>query len=867
MVYIELERTGFKYLAKATVQIESISDINYEHLIRGIHSSKNALLLTTQLGKINKFFISTFSRSSRKNDSIQLAASKMRPIQALLVGSKLMDNGIDNIEIKPHTAMCHVIGIPTIGFHDQGYELISKFNSAGINGTSFLNIQPIALTEDILRALHKHEFRDKYLENDTGFFTSYSFFLSEDHPETLRMNIETSMAILGSVYDSEHSNLQVKIETKQKKNIKTLKKLLMGKLHYASLISTRELVPLMQIPHVTGIDYVSKPEFYVPRFSEYQVNNGIEIGTVLDNFDEEVYPAYLDPNTIFQNIAVWGVLGFGKSTFIKHLVTRLHNKTQTRSLIFDLHNEYREIISQLNGNLGKDILVFNPFIHGFSINPLEIPADLTGKERDIVIVETVENFISLLRHGLDWVMGEVQLNRCRTHLYDLYEQRSCPTIGQLIEKLEGDMRTRTKKDEDNLPFKLSQFTVGFYGELFNQPHTSLPFDLIENCTTIFELEKLPLELSTFFITVFLTQFWNIRRLNKNNPGILIVADEFHHLDKMVIPRKIISEGRKYRTGFLASHQGPNQLKDETLLGEEVRNTVTKVIFRSTNRYDNDLILASLGLNKKNWMEYFTRMDIGEAIVTTYGISQPFRIKTQIYTSEKTISDDQVKELGEFLIKKADINETRPIQVQTQKETLMSPDEERFIQLLYENPGSRAKEIIPRLRIMVQKGWEIKTNLVEKGLIVEKEVKTGPGRPKKILELTNEGCQILGVKNNGTPAHFGGNEHRMMIQEFAGLLTRIGYKVKIEDSCDIKATNDDEILAFEVETCKNFNNEQITYNIDRNLKWASDIVITCPNSKNKGRIMQLINNRNIKKAHVLTYNELRKVLMDSNNETV
>ena len=154
-------------------------------------------------------------------------------------------------------------------------------------------------------------------------------------------------------------------------------------------------------------------------------------------------------------------------------------------------------------------------------------------------------------------------------------------------------------------------------------------------------------------------------------------------------------------------------------------------------------------------------------------------------------------------------------------------------MLGESQNSKYKTQKPKKILM------LKTNLVEKDLIIEKTVKTGRGRPSKILKLTEKGYQILVVEKKGTPAHHGGREHRMMVNEIAGLLTSMGYNTEIEESCDIKASNDDETLAFEVETFKNFNNEQIMLNINRNLKWASDIVITCPNSKYKGRIMRLI----------------------------
>lgn len=517
MVYIETQRVGFKHYAIAQARIiELPAEINFSQLARAIYSVQHSLSFVTQLGKTQKFYILTSGRSSSKNKAIEIAIVKMKLSQTLLLGAKFDDCGINDIELKIYNIIYHVLQIPpakSLEKRNPFSELTTKLGAIGCPINIFLNIQSLPPSKEIVKNLSNFDSEDSAFVSEPCFAVSYSMLMSDNDKKILRNNVEQSLSILGGIFNTERYNLQIKIDTKRYKIIKALRTLLLGKLYWKTLLrQPSDLAPLLHIPKIYGVDTSVKPEFYVPTFSEFQANSHIPVGNVLGNFDEKLYPAYLDPNTIFQNIVVWGEIGFGKSTFVMHLIVRVHNQTKIRMLIFDLHNEYRKIVSLLDGELGKDVLIFNPYIYPFSINPLEIPENLTDRDRDIIIVETIDNFISLLR-GLGWTIGEVQLNRCRIHLNELYEKTSCPTISQLIELLKTDMRSKIKQDEDSLPFKCSQFTEGFYGNLFNQPHTTLPFKTIENATTIFELGKLPIELRTFFSTVFLTQFWNYRRVS------------------------------------------------------------------------------------------------------------------------------------------------------------------------------------------------------------------------------------------------------------------------------------------------------------------------------------------------------------------
>lgn len=148
--------------------------------------------------------------------------------------------------------------------------------------------------------------------------------------------------------------------------------------------------------------------------------------------------------------------------------------------------------------------------------------------------------------------------------------------------------------------------------------------------------------------------------------------------------------------------------------------------------------------------------------------------------------------------------------------------------------------------------------------MQPECHPGKNRPKKILRLTDEGYNLLGVEEEGTPAHYGGDEHRYMIEQVAKILSGNGWRVVIEaDGCDVKAMYPDgRKKAVEVETCKEFNSEQILKNIQRDLMWAERVVIVNPNEETKQRIQRLVTEGGIEKVVLLTYADMPERLLEA-----
>jgi len=74
--------------------------------------------------------------------------------------------------------------------------------------------------------------------------------------------------------------------------------------------------------------------------------------------------------------------------------------------------------------------------------------------------------------------------------------------------------------------------------------------------------------------------------------------------------------------------------------------------------------------------------------------------------------------------------------------------------------------------------------------------------------------------------------------------------------DIKAESITKKIAVEVETCKNYNPDQILKNIQRDLRWADLIIIVSPNKQTQSKIKKLVTTLGVEKVELLTYADVR-----------
>jgi hypothetical protein len=836
----------FRKTAKSTIQILGVSSIDYEAFLRGVHNAGIKCSLTVCADGSCTVYISAYETSLSMERAQQAVSSKLSAVENLLSGVKYRtaENDI-NFNQRHFSALIQVVGVPRVSqFQLSGF--VNAVVQAKIPAMICVNINPALLRYDpvedyylsrqsknaIANNLSKTSLeRNMRMLNESCFSAAFSVFTNAHSEENLRRNMESVLSFLGSFYNSENSKIKTTIlrGNKAKKN---LEKLLRGEQLYSTVLTAKELSAYFQIPLTYSIELLQVARFATPR----QIQ-GIEIGIVLDG-NMELFPACLNPENIFEHTAVWGATGVGKTTAIKNIVIGLHNQG-IKATIFDWHDEYREIASKLNGELGKDVLIINPFLTNFSINPLELP-NIQGTERDVIVSERTENFISLMKQI--FILGEIQESRVRKALYRVYENNNSPTISDLIRELSSEK-------VDNLVSKLAKFTEGFYGEIFNKKQSTLPFGDIEKATTIFELARLPSELRAFFVCVFLILWWDWKRKSGSLPHVSVL-DEFQHCSGFSVVWKMLSEARKYKEGLICSHQGPDQLSDRSLLENLVRNTATKIIFRLEQSTDKQIVSAALGGLEKDQIGYLSSLETGEAIVKTKETKQPFRIKTRNLERLEKISDERVKEAFVTIAKYPEAG-TERVHIISLNEL-----EKRFLVAIHGDPKASTAQITKLLKIRTSKGTELRESLKSKGFLVEDKVRIGAGRPREALKLTEKALRMLGLEARNLPENYGSQEHIETVGKIAETLRGKGWNVEIEkDFCDLKAEKGRNKIAIEVETGKGKSWNQLIQNVKRDLDWANKVVIVCPNEEIGQKIQEVIEKEGFEKVCVISYSKI------------
>ncbi|MBA3045317.1 MAG: DUF87 domain-containing protein [Euryarchaeota archaeon] len=830
-----------------TIKIAKISEFNPVIFLRGLVGTGIGCNLHVYTGSQSYVHLSTVGTGFSIVKALKRAELNQKILESLLYTVKFEE--VDEepvIRAGKCSTLFEIVSPQSMEYQEQFHFLCSRLFSAGVPCHMIVKVSPVAIGYDyyeddtlgmkskspISSQLQKLEIKEELdLFMDSAFEVTFGVFITANSDYQLKRWASIALSYLTSTYNINGVHSQC-IQYDGKRAIGAFNRVMAGGHLNSSVITSKNLAAYFQIPAIGPLEPRVEIDFPTPELGQ----NGIKLGNVLAPDNDVMGDAIFDPCSIFEHIAIWGATGTGKSTLLKRMIIELHNNAGLRLIIFDLHDEYREIISHLNGEIGKDITIINPILQKFSVNPLELFTQ-DAVSRDIAVAERTENFISLLKQV--FILGEIQESRVRAGIYSLYNSGT-PTIEDLVKVL-------LSQKIDNLSGKLMKFTRGFYGNIFNVKSSSLPFDKLETTTTIFELGRLPTGMRCFFVSVFLILWWDYKRRNRPSEATphVMVLDEFHHYSGLSVINKMLSEARKYKEGLICSHQGPNQVTSNNVLDNLVRNTATKIIFRQEQASDKHTVSTALGGLSKEQAAYLSVMDVGEAIVKLKGVKTAFRIRTDDFQAGTPIDDDQVRQIV--------LND----QMITSIEQL-SDDEIRFLKAVYEHPRSRVADVSKNLKIRNLDGYALFNGLKQRGALIEETVKHGVGRPKNILSLSVQAHRVLDLGRRSESAHHGGTEHIEMGRSIADILEADGWNCLIEDGCDVKAERDGFIIAIEVETGKAKTRSHLIKNLERD-SWADIIIVVCPNKVDKQEIEKIIARNNIGNVFVITYGTVESIM--------
>jgi len=313
------------------------------------------------------------------------------------------------------------------------------------------------------------------------------------------------------------------------------------------------------------------------------------------------------------------------------------------------------------------------------------------------------------------------------------------------------------------------------------------------------------------------------RSESERKDFYLYVDEFQNFATKSMA-EILSGGRKYHFGLILAHQDLRQLlaRDDELANSVISNPGTRICFRLG---DSDAKKLEEGF------AYFEALDlqnlgIGEAIARMEQADHDFNLKT---TSPAELPEDiarrhrervidlsrqkyacPLEKLESQLVREKELTgsqelavafpsapipptaevekgeaESRPLASSekpatksTPEKAELLPEEKSFLEFISQHPGMFITKVYKALRLSGYKGDKLKSDLIEKGLIVQEETRRGLlGRLAKILRLTDKGASVVKKLSS---AGKGGDLHKdlqQMIREQAELF---GWKARVEE---------------------------------------------------------------------------------------
>ena len=327
------------------------------------------------------------------------------------------------------------------------------------------------------------------------------------------------------------------------------------------------------------------------------------------------------------NIVVIGESGSGKTTACKHM---LYNEflINTKLIIIDPENEYKEFAQRLRGNV-MDISGKN----GNIINPLQIRVNKDGESNSYdKHLQNLKTFFGILfpnieSHELNLLMKELKktylkFNIKRDTNIENLTNTEFPILSDLYDTLRESITTITNTDYDFLHYRdlldyMEELTDGIYAKMFNN-YTNVNLENDINVFNISDVQNVEDNVKKALYYNLLNFCWeNITNNKIKNERTFLVLDEAHLLldtrikDTMITLKTISKRCRKYNANLMIiTHSLIDMLDDELrkegqgilenanykiLLGTDGKNLEeSKNIFKLTDQEIDILALKRKG---------------------------------------------------------------------------------------------------------------------------------------------------------------------------------------------------------------------------------------------------------------------------------
>lgn len=584
---------------------------------------------------------------------------------------------------KSHTEGLSNSTATTQGESQSSSETKSDTNMKGSGSTKTLQIK--FENKAVKKIIEKIDLQLKRIETaqSLGMWNCAAYCIA-DNPVVAEM----TAAAYYSVIRGENSHLEIgAITTWKGNNLLNINDYLRKMLHpiiniegieipAASFITTKELVLHAGFPEksVAGLPVKTMASF--GRDIIYQSHKkyiGLKLGKIYHMGKPEEREIYLDKDSLASHTFITGSTGSGKSNTIYQVLTEAKKNGCKFLVIEPAKGEYKHIFGNIN-----DVSVYgtNPYKSELlRINPFSFPEDIHALEHLDRLVE-IFNVCWPMYAAMSAVLKKAVELAYIDAGWDLvlsknsFDRKLLPCFSDVMNNVlkvidESEYSEENKGNyKGALVTRLESLTNGINGMIFTNEDIS-DADLFDK-NVIVDLSRVgSTETKSLIMGILVMKLQEYRMTSgKLNAALshITVLEEAHNLLKRtsteqstetanLIGKSVemlansIAEMRTYGEGFIIADQSPGLLDMSV-----IRNTNTKIIMRTPDFSDRELVGKAAGLNDDQIIE-IGKLPLGVAAVYQNDWIEPVLCKVNHfpvpdnryeYTAQKYFNNDSIK---------------------------------------------------------------------------------------------------------------------------------------------------------------------------------------------------------------------------------